>query len=172
MSIFYSLLRQQFLFILGKRFSNFIFWGKFLKKKINSSVRRCIFPRKWVKLTQSELFSIFKCDTHFKIVVDELSLKKRNTNKYFKDKLFLIITMHHFLLLILIIKQNNLKILRNYIYTYFLYLFIKVCIDILIYVVQKFLFINHRIFYLSAVLKTTCFIPNGHYASFHFAISV
>ena len=28
--------------------------------KINSSARRCVFSREWVKLTQDELFSIFK----------------------------------------------------------------------------------------------------------------
>ena len=35
--------------------------------KISSSARRCVFSQKWVKLTQDELFSIFKSKYYFRV---------------------------------------------------------------------------------------------------------
>ena len=47
--------------------------------KISSSARRCVNSRKWVKLTQDELFSIFKSEHFLRVYSCALiDVKKRN----------------------------------------------------------------------------------------------
>ena len=62
------------------------------RKKINLSARRCVFSRKWVKLTQDELLSIFKSvlkltpqvffSSAFKCGTFAWGLRRHNSFKY------------------------------------------------------------------------------------------